>query len=83
MTALHMAPVQGQRATADLCSSGDEVCAIAQVCSVCEDVPICPDHNDDFITCIANPELLHHGDCILSCPDCEAGVAQDHAEGNL
>jgi len=75
--------VKTDRAKADLCTSGDEVCAIAQDCSVCEDGAICPDHCDDFITCIANPELLHHGDCILSCPDCEAGHAQDHAEGNV
>lgn len=82
MTALQAAPAVG-RPQADLCTSGDEVCAIASACTICEDGLICPEHNDSFHTCVADPDALHHGDCWLDCPDCEAAYAQDHAEGLL
>jgi hypothetical protein len=71
------------RAVADMCTSGDEVCDIASACTVCEDGAICSDHNDDFTTCVADADALHHGDCRLDCTECEAAYAQDHAEGNL
>lgn len=85
MTAVHVlhAGPAAPRAKADLCTSGDEVCDTASVCTVCEDGLICPDHNDAFHTCVDNPDALHHGDCFLQCPDCEAAYAQDHAEGLL
>jgi len=76
MTALYSTPI------VNLCSTGDEVCDIAKPCSVC-DTTICPDHCDDFTTCITDPEVLHCGECRLKCPDCEAAYAQDHAEGLL
>jgi len=67
---------------ADWCTSGDEVCDVASPCTVCDAV-ICPDHNGDFANCVANGDALHHGDCRLQCPECEAANAQDHAEGLL
>jgi hypothetical protein len=82
MTALHSVPLDVDHAPADLCTSGDEVCDIANACSVCEAV-ICPEHCDDFVTCVATADVVHCGDCRLECPDCEAAYAQDHAEGLL
>lgn len=67
----------------ELCLGGDEVCAVASQCSICGDVIVCPEHSDDFTTCVDDPDALHCGDCRLRCPDCEAAYAQDHAEGLL
>lgn len=64
---------------ADWCTSGDEVCDIASDCTVC-DTTICPDHCDDFVTCVANPDARHCGDCRHECEDCEGAAAQDDYE---
>ena len=64
-----------------LCLSGDEVCDVAVPCDECEDI-VCPEHTDEFTTCVANENLLHHLDCAPWCPECQAARAQDHAEGD-
>lgn len=65
-------PESAAEMRADWCNAGDEVCDIASTCTGC-DKTICPNHCDQFTTCVADVEKLHCLDCESGCLECSGG----------